>query len=233
MRSLRWMTSVAVTVGFYVIGLEVASAEEPKRLSVGVLQKLIVTRTPQTRVKKVDRERLTVRRVDIVDEAGVIRMSLAAPTPPPILDGIQYRRAFPVSGLVIYDKSGSERGGFGVDDVDGTAVGAAQDHINGEAIGWRVMPDGSVSFGVNERPPLIREPALGNALIPGVQSATRISLNVAADGAPSISLADKQDRPRVRIKVTEEGYGAIEFIDAEGKVVETLAPEADRKRPGA
>jgi len=42
-----------------------------------------------------------------------------------------------------------------------------------------------------------------------------------------------EDRPRVRIKVTPEGYGAIEFLDAEGKVVQTIAPEADRKRPGA
>jgi hypothetical protein len=233
MKSLHRIAAVAAGAGLLILGLEGASAVEPKRPSLEVLQKSIVTRTPQTRVKKVDRERLTVRRVDIVDEAGVIRMTLAAPTPPPIVDGIQYGRAFALSGLVIYDKNGSERGGFGVGDVEGSFAANAQDHINGDAIGWRVMPDGAVSFSINERPPLVREPALGNALIPGVESATRIRMDVAADGAPSISLADKQDRPRVRIKVTQEGYGAIEFLDAEGKVVETIAPEADKKRPGA
>ncbi len=176
-------------------------------------------------MKAVDRERLTVRRVDIVDETGVIRMTLAAPTPAPIIDGIQYKRVFPVSGLVIYDKNGTERGGYGVADIDGSAVVAAEDHVNSDAIGWRVMPDGSVSFGINERPPIQRKPALGNAIVPG-NAVTRIEMNVAANGVPTISLADKQNRPRVRLTVTQEGYGAIEFLDAEGKVVETLAPEA-------
>lgn len=216
-----------------ILALQGASAEEPKRPSTEALQRAIVTRTPQTRAKKVDRERLTVRRIDIVDAAGVIRMTLAAPTPAPIIDGIQYKRAFPASGLTIYDSNGSERGGFAIGDVAGSFAVNAQDHANGDAIGWRVMPDGAVSFAINERPPIIRDPALGNAIVPGVASATRIRMDVAADGSPSISLADKQDRPRVRIKVTEEGYGAIEFLDAEGKVVETFAPEAGRRRPGA
>ena len=140
----------------------------------------------------------------------MIRMTLAAPAPLPIVDGIQYKRAFPVSGLTIYDKNGNERGGFGVGDVEGSFVVNAADRVNGDAIGWRVSPDGAVSFLVNERAPIIREPALGNAINPGVESATRIRLDVAADGAPSISLADKQDRPRVRIRVTQEGYGAID-----------------------
>lgn len=82
-----------------------------------------------------DYERLVVRRLDVVDENGVIRMVLAAPTPAPILDGIQYRRAFPISGLTIYDKSGSERGGLGVADIEGSAVMLAQDHANTDAIG--------------------------------------------------------------------------------------------------
>jgi hypothetical protein len=230
MKSLRRMAAVAAGAGLLTLGLGSATAEEPKRPSVDALNRSIVSRTPQTRVKKVDRERLTARRIDIVDEAGVIRMTLGAPTPEGIVDGIQYKRSFPAAGLVIYDKNGNERGGFAVGDIEGSAAVTAQDHINGDAIGWRVMPDGSVSFAINERPPIIREPALGNAIVPGVESATRIRMDVAADGAPSISLADKQDRPRVRIKVTQEGYGAIEFLDAEGKVVETLAPEADRQR---
>lgn len=62
--------------------------------------------------------------------------------------------------------------------------------------------------------------------MPGTDAATRIALTVAADGTPAIALADRQDRPRLRLTVTEEGYGAIEFLDAQGKVVQTLAPEA-------
>jgi hypothetical protein len=138
-------------------------------------------------------------------------MKLAAPGPLPIVDGIQYKRAFPASGLALYDKNGNERGGFVVGDVEGFYVVTAQDFVNGDAIGWRVNPGGSVSFVINERPPIIRESALGNAIIPGVESAARIKMDVAADGAPSISLADKQDRPRVRIKVTKKVTAPLNF----------------------
>jgi hypothetical protein len=60
----------------------------------------------------------------------------------------------------------------------------------------------------------------------GVQSASRIRMAVGADGTPSMAFAGKQDRPRVRITITEEGHGAIEFLDAAGKVIESVAPEA-------
>jgi hypothetical protein len=133
--------------------------------------------------------------------------------------------ARPVAGITLFDQHGSERGGFGVADIEGSAAVLAQDHVNGDAIGWRVMPDGSVAFVMNERPPMIREPALGNRLVPGVQSASRIRMAVGADGTPSIAFGDKQDRPRVRITITE-GHGAIEFLDAAGKVIESVAPEA-------
>ncbi|NZA25882.1 hypothetical protein H0E84_05755 [Luteimonas sp. SJ-92] len=205
-----------------------AQDEAPKRIPVDALERMIVTQTPQTRVETIDHERLAVRRIDIVDEEGTIRMSLAAPAEQPIIDGIQYRRIFPASGLTVFDRNGSERGGFAVADLEdgGTATVVAQDHVNGDAIGWRVMPDGSVGFHLNQRAPVLREPALGNHIVPGIGGATRISLSVAADGTPAIALADAKDRPRLRLTVTEQGYGAIEFLDAEGDIVETLAPEA-------
>lgn len=189
----------------------------------------IVTRTPQTRVDKVDHDRLVVRRIDVVDKEGVIRAVLAADAPPPIIDGIQYKRVFPVAGLVLFDRSGSERGGFAVADTEGTAVVAAQDHANGDAIGWRVMPDGSVSFQLNERAPIRRDAALGERIAPA-PGTQRILMSVAADGAPAIALADKQSRPRLRLTVTPEGFGAIEFLDAQGHVLQTFAPEAQQPK---
>jgi len=211
--------------------LALAAAAQDSKVPIDKIKAMIVDRNPQTRVAKVDHERLAVRRLDVVDENGVIRMTLAAPTPQPVVDGIQYKRVFPVSGLIIFDKNGSERGGFGVADIEGSAVVLAQDHANTDAIGWRISPDGSVNFSINERPPLERSPELGNRLLPGSGAATRISMTVAADGAPSIALADKHDRPRVRLALTSEGYGAIEFLDADGKVVETFAPEARKTKP--
>jgi hypothetical protein len=105
----------------------------------------------------------------------------------------------------------------------------ALDHPAMDAIGWRVSPDGDVRFSINQAPPLIREPRLDNRLIPGVQTPTRIEMAVAADGTPAIALNDQQDRARLRLTVTPEGYGAIEFLDAQGRVIHTLAPEAHRQ----
>ena len=87
------------------------------------------------------------------------------------------------------------------------------------AIGWRISPDGSASFVINEREPIVRDPALRGHIVPA-SGASRIKMSVAADGTPSIALADKQNRPRVRLTLTKEGFGAIEFLDAEGKVVD-------------
>lgn len=206
-----------------------AAAQETASPALEKLRQSILSQKPETKVAKVDRERLTVRRIDIVDEDGTIRMSLASPTSPPIIDGIQYKRAFPVSGLTIFDKDGNERGGFGVADIEGSAVVTAQDHSNGDAIGWRIMPDGSVAFMMNERAPIRREPALGNRIMPASGGSTRIRMTVASDGTPAIALADAKDRPRLRLTVNGDGFGAVEFLDADGRVVDSLVPEARRK----
>ena len=219
-RAIGSVIAVSALVG-------VTSAEEP-RPSIESMKQLVVNWKPETKAAKVDQERLTVRRLDVVDETGTIRMTLGAPTPLPIIDGVQYKRAFPVSGLVVYDKDGSERGGFGIADVAGSMAVVAQDHANNDAIGWRIGPDGSVSFHVNERAPIARDAALQGHIVPA-DGAVRIMMDVAADGAPSIALADKHNRPRLRLSVTKEGFGAIEFLDVQGKVVDALIPEAHRK----
>lgn len=169
---------------------------------------------------------LTARRIDIVDDNGVVRMTLAAPTPDPVIGGKAYKRTFPVAGLVLFDAKGDERGGFGVADIPGSAVVLALDHTNGDAVGWKVMPDGSVEFLMNARAPVSQDasghtkPAMGT---------TRATLSVAADGRPALSLSDQSERPRVRVTVTPEGFGALEFLDKDGKVISTLAPEAKAK----
>jgi len=205
----------------------------PSRPSLGALQRIIESRSPETMVATPDHDRITAQRIDIVDENGVIRMTLSGRTPAPIIDGIQYRRAFNVAGLVLYDDKGSERGGFGTADVAGGMAVLALDHPAMDAIGWRVSPDGEVAFSINQAPPLLREPALGNRLVPGVKTSTRIRMVVGADGTPAIALSDKADRTRLRLTVTEEGYGAIEFLDVEGRVVHTLAPEVELARARA
>ena len=203
------MTRSTVPCGVFLAALLAASAAvaqtPPARPSLKALESVILDKAPQTRVEAVDHERITARRIDIVGQDGTIRMTLSGETPAPIIDGIQYRRAFNVSGL---------------------------DHPAMDAIGWRVASDGAVSFQINQAPPLLREPALGDKLVPGVATSTRVKLSVAADGTPAVALADAADRTRVRMTVTPEGYGAIEFLDAQGKVIHVLAPEAGLAKGG-
>lgn len=210
-----------------------ASAQTaPERPSMRTLERIIETRTPETKIEVPDHDRITARRIDIVDADGTIRMTLAGATPQPIIDGIQYKRAFNVAGLILYDDKGSERGGFGTADVEGGMAVLALDHPAMDAVGWRVSPDGSVSFVINQAPPLVREPELGHALVPGVRTPTRMRLSVAADGTPVVALSDRNDRQRLRLTVTDEGFGAIEFLNAEGEVIHAIAPEVEGSGQG-
>ena len=219
--------ALALAIACPAAAQEASPDVAPKRPSLEVLERIIETRTPQTRIETPDHDRISARRIDIVDADGTIRMTLSGATPPPIIDGVQYKRAFNVAGLILYDDKGSERGGFGTADVEGGMAVLALDHPAMDAVGWRVSPDGSVSFVFNQAPPLVREQGLGGALVPGVQTPTRMRLSLAADGTPAVALSDRNDKPRLRLTVTEEGFGAIQFLNAEGQVVHTIAPEAD------
>jgi hypothetical protein len=55
---------------------------------------------------------LTLQRLDIVDKSGVSRVILAAPVPDPMILGKQHHRDGPVSGVIIADATGTERGGY-------------------------------------------------------------------------------------------------------------------------
>mgnify|MGYP003576695067 CR=1 FL=1 len=148
------MTTAGTLVALALLVAAPAAAQDaPKRPSMEVLERIIETRTPQTRVETPDHDRITARRIDIVDADGTIRMTLSGATPAPIIDGIQYKRAFNVAGLILYDDKGSERGGFGTADVEGGMAVLALDHPAMDAIGWRVSPDGAVRFGVKQAPP--------------------------------------------------------------------------------
>lgn len=226
---MQWNWMVAGIVGVVAAGAATAvTAQAEGGLPPAVFEQLktiiVGTDVPMT-VSKVDHERLVVRRLDIVDEKGVIRMTLAGRSTNGILDGVEYRRAFPVSGITLYDEKGSERGGFGIADVPGAAAVLASDHAHHDAIGWRVMPDGSVMFAMNGREPMIREPRLGNKLVPGLNAKSRLSMNLAPDGSPSIELADKEGRPRIRLATGADGAGEIQFLNADGKVVQRLSGE--------
>jgi len=64
---------------------------------------------------------LTVRGLIVVDDKGVQRVRIGAPLPDPIVNGRNVPRQGVVSGILIYDADGDERGGY-VTEAHGDAM---------------------------------------------------------------------------------------------------------------
>lgn len=62
-------------------------------------------------------EDLRVRQITVIDEHGTERVWIGAPLPDPIVLGQRRKRAGPMAGVVVLDKKGNERGGFGTSDA--------------------------------------------------------------------------------------------------------------------
>jgi hypothetical protein len=60
---------------------------------------------------------LTVKRLAVVDQKGKERVVIAAPLPDPIVQGKREKRDGPISGILIYDPKGNERGGYVTSDT--------------------------------------------------------------------------------------------------------------------
>ena len=62
---------------------------------------------------------LRVRQIVIVDDKGTERVWIGAPVPDPIIQGQRQKRQGPVSGIVLLDAKGNERGGYVTSDLSG------------------------------------------------------------------------------------------------------------------
>ncbi|MFP4004607.1 MAG: hypothetical protein ACLFV8_12585 [Alphaproteobacteria bacterium] len=224
----RVIVAAAVTgaVSALVLGGGILTAVAQQNGKIDILD-LVTDRTPKVRVNadEVDHRHLVAQRIDIVDEKGVIRMTLAGELPNPIVDGIQYKRSAPVSGIMLRDDKGNERGGFGFHKSGHALI--ALDHVNGEAVGMLAASDGSTSIFMGGRGEVVRDPRLGGKIVPMPGSAGPSQLRVSIDenGGQALTLTDMKGRPRLRLHVTDEGHGEIQFLDAEGKVVGRHGPD--------
>lgn len=85
-------------------------------LSIGAISIVVFLNIPW-RVRADGAQDLKVRRLEVVDEKGVARVIIAAPLPEPIVNGKRTKRDTPMSGILIYDPKGNERGGYGTSDA--------------------------------------------------------------------------------------------------------------------
>jgi hypothetical protein len=94
---------------------------------------------------------LRVRALTIVDEHGVERVKIAAPLPDPIVLGKRGKRDDSISGILIYDARGNERGGYATDNSVGNAF-LTLDSEREQAVTLVAYPGGGAELGVqNEK----------------------------------------------------------------------------------
>lgn len=88
-------------------------------------------------------ESLRVREIVVVDEKGTPRVRIGAPLPDPIMLGRRSKRNGDVSGIILYDGEGNERGGY----VTGErSIALTMDEINRAAVHLGVNDKGEMHF---------------------------------------------------------------------------------------
>jgi hypothetical protein len=90
-------------------------------------------------------QKLSVRELAVVDERGTERVLIAAPLPEPLFKGKPGKRGGKISGILIYDATGTERGGYATDDSYGNAI-LTLDGQRRQTMLLLADPDGSTMF---------------------------------------------------------------------------------------
>lgn len=90
-------------------------------------------------------QKLRVRELAVVDERGTERVLIAAPVPDPMLAGKRRKRDGAVSGIIIADATGTERGGYVTADGYANAM-LTLDAQGSQTVLLLVEPDGGTTF---------------------------------------------------------------------------------------
>ena len=89
---------------------------------IALLASMIVGRSTSVLASTTDRDGiLHVRGLVVEDVNKRERVRLGAPLPDPMIHGVRYKRSGPISGLIISDADGNERGGYVTSDQFGEA----------------------------------------------------------------------------------------------------------------
>ena len=197
-------------------------------------------------------EELTVQRLNVVDANGTLRFVLSNKDRmhPGVMDGVTINRPRPVAGMLFFNDEGDEVGGLtytGTDDNGRRAnagimfdqlkqdqtIGITYSEGNGQrSAGLQVwdrsetQPLSELIKGLNAANALPEGPARDEAVkavrakaAPGPR---RVFVGKSTDKSATVSLADAAGKPRLVMKVDAEGAATIDFLDADGKVVQRM-----------
>lgn len=173
--------------------------------------------------------------------------------PGAIIHGKDYPNPRPQAGMLFYNDEGTENGGLifsGHKDKSGKLIdsGASltfdkyeQDQMvqligahdsSGHQAGLIVSdrPDRSIqqdfaeSATIDKMPAAEREKLMQERGKTAYYGATRITVARGDDGVAKISLRDGSGKPRIVIGVAKDGASSLKFLDADGKLLNELAP---------
>jgi hypothetical protein len=197
-------------------------------------------------------DEVTVQRINVVDANGTLRLVISNKDRmhPGILDGKLIDRQRPVAGLIFFNDEGDEVGGLtfsgreaaGVRRANGgvmfdqlkqdQTVGIEYTESNGQrTAGLSVWdrPDSRLSDLIEQlnQANAIQDQAARDARLREIRAAAppaprRLFVGKTSDKAAGVTLADAQGKTRLTMKVGADGQAAIEFLDADGKVVQRL-----------
>jgi hypothetical protein len=212
---------------------------------------------PSAPVDSTSIEVLTVQRIDVRDADGTLRMVISNDehAPGPVVDPKRGEESGRVggngAGIVFYNEKGGENGKLF---IDGKSVGLSIDRWQQDqtlVLGYGEEGSGySSGMMVYERPDhphaetmarvaeiakladgQERRSAMRAMQDAGAFGTYRMFVGKDEAGAASIELADRQQRPRLRMSVDASGEPRLEFLDANGAVTLTLPPADAGGRP--
>jgi hypothetical protein len=197
---------------------------------------------------------ITAERINIVDADGTLRLVISNKDRmhPGIIGGKTIQRQRPYVGLIFFNDQGDEAGGLTLrgSERDGQRVASAGmmfDQLGqDQTIGFDYSEESgrrTAAFKVWDRPdaPLSdlveklnaanaiqdqakREAAVAQVRAAAPKPAQRVFVGKTRERAATVLLADSEGRNRLSLKVEADGAASIEFLDAEGKVVQRVGP---------
>jgi hypothetical protein len=199
-------------------------------------------------------EEITVQRLNVVDANGALRLVAANKDRmhPGVIDGVTIDRPRPVAGLIFFNDEGDEVGGLTVAGAerDGQrratgmlafdqfkqdqTVAISYSETNGQrTAGLQVWDrsDRPLSELIKQlnaanalKDPVEKERAIQAARAAAPAGPRRVFVGKTTERTALVSLADANGKPRLNLKVDANGAATIEFLNADGKVVQRMSP---------
>jgi len=198
---------------------------------------------------------ITVQRINVVDADGTLRLVISNKDRmhPGVIAGRALQRPRPYAGILFFNDQGDEAGGVTLAgrDADGRRIAEAGlmfDQLGqDQTIGFEYTEENgqrTAAFKVWDRPdtslgevvdqlnaanaipdPAARAAAVARVRAAAPRAAQRVFVGKTRDRVARVVLADAQGRDRLALSVSPDGDPSIDFLDADGKVIQRLAPQ--------